>query len=146
MKNIFLVLLILAFSACSLKQNSVNDTKKHMQESEKLSVLLHQLDMVVYEQLKSELDKDNKRRRYALTLADTLHKLVVKMKTSSQRKPYKDLDIDEKELYNKYINDLDENAKEIESLARKYELEKLENRLETMDSICNNCHVKFRKQ
>jgi hypothetical protein len=66
---------VFIFLGCAAKEQSSKPAVKHMIQSEKLRILMRELDLVVYERQKSELERDKMRKRYVLTLADTLKKL-----------------------------------------------------------------------
>ena len=111
-----------------------------MIESEKLTLLLHELDMTVYERFKSELEKDDIRQRYAMSLANTLKGLVKRMEeTMPESLEKKDVN-----LYNGYVKELEKKANDIEVTAKRYELEKLKERLSVVQITCNDCHKRFR--
>ncbi len=142
-KFLFLISFILIFSSCSQKNTPVADTKCHIIESAKLNALMHELDMVIYDRFKSELERDNIRRRYSLTLADTIKKLSQKIKNIDCEKFDTELSKEELCAYKKYSNELYDNSSKIYIIAKRYEFEKLPLELDNLKKICNSCHKEF---
>ena len=144
-KVIFLSLVIFVLNGCVSKELSpLEDAKKHMLESEKLSLLVHELDQVVYNRLKSELERDNIRRRYALNLAETLKDLSDHLESISNDKLGTIVDKKDVDVYKQYAKKLYINSQEIHNIAQKYELEKLPSKLVEMLAFCNACHTEIR--
>lgn len=62
-KVLFINILFLLLSGCAIKQTELNEIEKHTINSSELKVLMRELDMVVYDRYKSELERDDTRRR-----------------------------------------------------------------------------------
>lgn len=145
-KRIFiLTVLVLISNGCVSKNVApFNEAKEHMIESKKLRSLMLELDMVVYDRLKSELDRDNIRRRYAMRLADVIIGLAHKIENISPKALGEDVADEELELFKKFSKQLYLHGKEIHEVAKLYELEKLSKKLNSMQATCNACHAHFR--
>ena len=115
-----------------------------MIESEELRLLMRELNMVVYDRQKSELDRDDTRRRYALNLADVVKELAVKIEHIAPDEPGQELTAKDRELYTRYAQELYKNGEEIHKVAQKYEMEKLESSMTKMQQTCDRCHALLR--
>jgi len=143
-KTIFLSILFLLLSACSTKQDPLNNIDKHTIQSNELRILMHELDMLVYDRYKSELEIDDIRRRYAIKLADNIKELTVSMNHIPNDKLGKNINDKNQRIFHTYTKKLYTNAQEIDLIAQNYELEKLDSKIIDMKNICNNCHLIFR--
>jgi len=139
--NIFLLLI----SGCSAKYNSeLNTIEKHTIHSSELRMLMNELDMVVYDRYKSELERDDTRRRYALNLAQNIEKISKQINNLSKDKLAKNIDKNDISLFSKYVKELSTKGKNIRKLALNYELENIDKKIENIELTCNACHSKFR--
>mgnify|MGYP000105894008 CR=1 FL=1 len=147
---LFLIISLLLLSACVSKNTSstnlttIETEKEHKIKSEELRLLMRELNMVVYDRQKSELDRDDIRRRYALNLSDVVKELSYKIEHIPQDGLGENLTQKDRELYAHYANRLYKNGEEIYDVAQKYELEKLDNKIENMQRTCDGCHALFR--
>ena len=150
LRALFLMLALFVLSACvsknlsSANMNSLKADKEHKIESEELRLLMHELNMVVYDRQKSELDRDDIRRRYALNLADIVKDLAYKVEHIPQDGLGENLTQKDRELYIHYARDLYKNGEEINTIAQKYEMEQLERAIDSMQQTCNRCHALLR--
>lgn len=133
------------FSGCALKEQSDKPALKHMIQSEKLRLLMRELDLVVYERQKSELERDKMRKRYVLTLADTLKKLSAEVENMPKGDLGSDLTPSDFDDYKRYAKSLNQDANELYALAQNYEFELLTRKMEDIKISCNSCHKQFRK-
>ncbi len=132
-------------SGCSVKEQSAKPAIKHMIQSQKLRNLMRELDLVVYERQKSELERDKMRKRYVLTLADTLKKLSAEVENMPKGDLGSDLTSDDFDEYKRYAKRLNHDANELYALAQNYEFELLNRKMEDIKISCNSCHKQFRK-
>ena len=150
LRTLFMMLSLLLLSACVSKSSSsanatsLEEEKKHKIESEELRLLMRELDMVVYDRQKSELDRDDMRRRYALNLADVVKELASKIEHIPQDGLGENHTNKDRKIYMYYARELYKNGEEINDLAQKYEMEKLESTIAKMQQICNRCHALLR--
>lgn len=140
-KVIYVSSLFFLLSGCVSNYDSLNEIEKHTVKSDKLKLLMHDMNMVVYDNYKSELDRDNTRRRYALTLASNIKKF-----SSQIDKIPKNIDQNDTTLFNSYVKELQRQGEEIFRVAQNYELEKLDSKFHDMERTCKACHVKFRSK
>lgn len=145
-RHLLLIVLFFLLNGCAGKEHESSTALKHMIQSEKLRLLMRELDMVVYERQKSELDRDRMRKRYMLSMGETLKNLSAEVKNISERDLGAKLTQDDIVEYKKYANNLSINADEIYEIAQKYEFEKLNQKLEDIKVSCNACHKKFREE
>jgi len=139
MKIVLAALLLLGLSACSThQQENKSSSVRHMIKSEQLREMMRELDMVVYERQKSEIDRDSLRKRYVLTLAQTLRKLSSELSKIKQTKQLSDV-----QVYEKHASLLQENATDLENLAKSYKFELLPQSLQEVRNTCSSCHKHF---
>ena len=144
MIRILLLSLLFLLGGCVSKESSLTSAKEHMIESDKLKELMREMDMVVYDRLKSELQRDNIRRRYALTLVDEIKKLAFHVEEVDHYELSIDTANGDMKLFKSYAKELYKNAQEIRDIAQNYELEKLPTSLKNIEKTCNSCHIHFR--
>lgn len=145
-KIIFLSMSMFILNGCIPQEPSpLADVRVHMIESQKLSLLVREIDLVVYERLKSELERDNMRRRYALRLAEVLKDLSYRIENVSDNELVTIVNKKDIKVYREYASKLYINSEEIHSVAQNYEFEKLPSKLDEMEANCNACHSHFRK-
>ncbi len=150
LRTLFLMLALFVLSACvsksssSANMNSLKDDKEHKIESEELRLLMLELNMVVYDRQKSELDRDDIRRRYALNLADVVKELAYKIEHIPQDGLGENFTQKDRNIYMNYARELYKNGEEINDVAQKYEMEKLESAITKMQQTCNRCHAVLR--
>lgn len=141
---------LLVLSACVSKETVPSQSsefvanKEHKIESEELKILMRELNMVVYDRQKSELDRDDIRRRYALNLADVIKELAYKVENIPLNATEKVLDDQEKAVYTRYARELYMDGERIDIVAQKYELEKLDDAIAKTERTCERCHALFR--
>jgi cytochrome c556 len=136
---------VFIFLGCAAKEQSNKPAVKHMIQSEKLRILMRELDLVVYERQKSELERDKMRKRYVLTLADTLKKLSAEVENMPMGELGSGLTSDDFYEYKGYAKSLNQDANELYILAQNYEFELLSKKMEDIKVSCNSCHKQFRK-
>lgn len=139
MKIVVAALLLLGLSGCSMhQQKEKSSSVRHMIKSEKLREMMRELDMVVYERQKSEIDRDSLRQRYVLSLAQTLRNLSEELGKLKEHKEPSDLDV-----YKKHAALLQENAQQLDSVAHSYKFELLPQALQEVRNTCGSCHQHF---
>ena len=146
-KPFLLLTLLLSLTACVSKpQPTFSTIKQHMIESDKLNVLIHELNTVVYNRAKSELEKDELRRRYALKYAKTIKQIAQNIQNLGYNQKGQKISEDEKKSYASFAKRLYKNGEDIQKVASEYKLEKLTTELIKAERTCNACHSKFRNQ
>lgn len=144
-KILLLLAVLFSLTACVSKAHpSFSTTKQHMLESDKLHVLIHEINTVVYNRVKSELEKDELRRRYALQYAETIKKVAINVKNLTYNQKGEKVSEDDKKLYSSFANRLYKNGEDIQKVVTEYKLEKLNSNLIKAEATCKACHSKFR--
>lgn len=138
------IFLLLIVNGCALKTDKVSKMTEHKQDTQELRLMMSEFNMLVNDNFKSELELDNIKRRHALTLADTIKELTYKIEAIPKDKLQKKISKENMELFSIYINKLRNKAKEIEEISQKYELEKLDSKIDELKNICISCHAKVR--
>jgi hypothetical protein len=139
------VFLLVVFSGCSPREQNTKPLVKHMIQSQKLRLLMRELDLVVYEPQKSELERDEIRKRYALTLADTLKRLSVEVENMSKSDLGSNLAANDFDAYKKHAKLLNKNANELYELAQNYKFELIDKKMQDVKISCDSCHNHFRQ-
>ncbi len=134
------VMFLLIVGGCASKFDVNDKTIKHAEKSVELSVIMHELDQLVFDNAKSELELDNIRRRYALTLSDTIKEQTYKIESMPTDKLSQKVSKDNMESFKKYIIQLRRDAQDINEIAQRYELEKLDDKLQDLKRTCDSCH------
>jgi hypothetical protein len=135
---------ILLYSGCVVKESPQCKAKEHMIKSEDLQHLIHEIDMVVYDKYKSELQRDNKRQRYALNLAQTIKELAVDLEAVSPQELHVTQNAENIKIFKSFAEELSADAQQIQNIAQNYELENLPQYLDSIQNRCNACHATFR--
>ena len=138
----FSISFLLLLSACSIKDDI--NIKKHKVVSEDLTYLRNELTMVVFDRLKSELERDDIRRRHAIKIAKELKSLSEMIKEIPKDRLKRVKTANDKKRYGEYREQLYRDADAIYKVAEAYELEKLPTKLESMKRTCKGCHKDFR--
>jgi hypothetical protein len=135
---------LLLLTACSTQQSLTTKDEKHKTASEDLNILRKEITMVSFDRIRSELERDDIRRRHAMRLSKNLIALTDKIKDIPKEK-IKNLNTKEdEELYNEYSHNLRKNAESIYKVANEYALERLPEELSKMKNTCTKCHERFR--
>jgi len=142
--KILLLISLLLYSGCVHKTEVVRQAKAHMIQANELHELMRSIDLVVYDKYKSELQRDNSRRRYALSLAKSIEELAHDIEVISPDELHVKSTPINKETFQSYASTLYRQSKEIKAIANTYELEKLPQSLEHLHLTCNACHTHFR--
>ncbi len=120
-------------------------SREHSVESEELKILMRELNLVIYDRQKSELERDDIRRRYALNLADTIKELAYKVEHIPSDVLKKRLNDAEVAVYTGYARELYRDGEQIHTVAERYELEKLDETIAKTERTCDRCHALFRE-
>jgi hypothetical protein len=102
------------------------------------------LKRAVYEdEHRSELERDDLRRRYALNLADTVAALTEEIADVETMMPKLRPGTGDADAYAAYTEALKGQGKRIRAIAEGYETEKIDHAVSEMIRICNRCHARF---
>lgn len=133
------VVAIVAFSGCSSKEtDTTNRIKKemspeHKAKSKEIKILMHEIQSLINETSKDELELDDDRRRYAVTLADVVDKLSNEIEKNATFKRKKE--------FAPYLVELRDSAGKFRVIAKNYELEKLQGNVDYLKKTCKKCHT-----
>lgn len=117
--------------------------KTHLIQNEELRMMMRELQTVVDDDPKSELERDDARRRYALRVAGTIENIAQKIKRLPETRPLLENEA-EKQRFLGYADALDREGRRLRSLALAYETEKIEPQMARVNRVCNACHSDFR--
>jgi len=139
-KNFFILTSLLFLSSCSQPEVKKNSIAMHIDQNNKLYIMMHSLNSSIYKKNRSELEIDDAKRRYALNIATNIKQ------SSNLLNRYGKKNLKNDNLKNFF--DLNEqlliHASKIELIANNYEMEKLDNEIERLNNICTSCHIQFR--
>ncbi|WP_304543333.1 hypothetical protein [Sulfurimonas microaerophilic] len=134
-KVLFLSAVFLGFSGCSMPE-----TQTHKEQGPQLQFIMRDLNTIVGNNQKSELEREDERRRYALNLVDAIKNFSAKAhdKTTKFRTKY----INENNIgaFNTHLEEIEKKSQEIEVIAKNYELEQLDDKIAELGAICASCH------
>ncbi|MEA1920995.1 MAG: hypothetical protein U9N52_14245 [Campylobacterota bacterium] len=134
---LFFLSMILTCSAQeTLNQNTLS--KEHKTRSEKMQRLMHELDNVMYKQNRSELERDDERRRYLIRLSEKLELMSDKIKKIIQNRSD-----DDQKVFLAYTDTLGDQGKKIKVLANNYQFEEVEPVIQETLDLCKSCHDGF---
>ncbi|MBN2782678.1 MAG: hypothetical protein JXQ66_05500 [Campylobacterales bacterium] len=133
--KVSILITLLFFSGCTKTANK----NLHEDKSHHINGIMLHLYSEVNNPYKSELDLDDDKIRYAYSISQAIKEFAKESKNFSQ----KELGIyvsKNKELFEKNLNRLKNKAIEIEDIANRYEVEKLDKKLYELKNICYGCH------
>lgn len=107
----------------------------HVDASQNLKRVMHDMNSVLYEHHKSELERDEQRQRYAFKLSDKLITLSQEIKKYPQKR--------DQEHFMTLADQLKVHGENIRSIASIYNMKVLNEEIQNMTRTCNNCHAKF---
>ena len=114
----------------------------HRVQNEELRGLMRSLDGMVNDTSRSELERDDARRRYAFGLAENLEAIGAKLKALPGA-PEAAMNPEEAARFRSHADALLEKGRRIGSLAEAYATERLEPEVDAMLRTCNACHRTF---
>ena len=143
MKNYFLIVILsLSFSGCSSpvitdSQESVNHKADRLVYMRRM---LNDLNDVIYERHKSEMERDDDRKRYASNFANTLKtvsSIVAKFPQNDTT-----ITIEESKLksYAELSKKLYTQGETIQKIADSYDFNALNSAIEDVKTTCTKCH------
>lgn len=139
-KVLFLSAVVIGFSGCSFQETKMTTNQTHKKEGSQLQVIMRDLNTIVGNNQKSELERDDDRRRYALNLVDAIKKFSAKAQDKSTRFQTKYINEENITAFHKHIEQIEKKSQEIEKLANNYEIEQLEHKIVELEAVCMSCH------
>ncbi len=131
-------------SGCMYKTELDIKELGHKKDVLELKSIMEEIDVVVYDNSKSELELDNVRRRYAINLAQKIKILTTKSKTISDDELKQTIAPENIGKFHKYMEELSKNGDAIYEVANNYELKKLDKKIDDMKQTCVSCHTNVR--
>lgn len=135
--RLFLLFLLLYLSACSPFQPQSSDN--HGNHSEAIARLMHETYEVMYRQNRSELERDEEKQRYLLTLSRQLKMMSRKMDTIVKTESFLTCKTNRAE-FEGYVSQLHKDAEAIAYHATHFDMKRAENALQHTLNTCNRCH------
>ena len=142
-KMFFTSIILILLSACAKESKSLSTTQTHNEISSELKVIMHELNMVVYDRYDSELDKDNTRRREAMKLGSSVKDIATHIQEIQINT---DLKKQNPKLFKMYAKELYTQGAIIYNQALNYDIDKLDNSYNNIQNTCKACHTEFRKE
>lgn len=132
---------VLIFSGVILLSGCSQTTTQniHKEKSYQLNSVMHQLYNAIDTQNKSELELDDTKIRYAHSISKMIKEFSQESKAAS-KKELGEYASKNMELFEKNLIQLEQKAYEIEDIASRYEVDKLNGKISELKNICNRCH------
>lgn len=134
-KLLYICAFLISFGGCSTQE-----VQTHKDQGPQLQFMMRELNTVVGNNQQSELERDDERRRYALTLVDSIQKFTLKAHDKNITSKTKYINEQNKELFTKHLDEIEKKATEIEDLAKSYQLSDLDQEIVELEAICISCH------
>jgi len=119
-------------------------TQEHVAASKHLRRVMHDMNNVLYEHHKSELERDQQRERYAFKLADKVGAIsqeIKKYPEESGKEYFKNPE--KKGYFMTLVDQLDVHGKNIKGIASNDNKKALNEEIKNMIQTCNQCHAQF---
>jgi hypothetical protein len=136
MKAFLLFLLIFSMQGCSqFQQDKPNVNIEHKQRSEQMRRLMHSIDNEMYQKNRSEIERDDERRRYLLSLSEKLQSMSQEIQDI-----YSDESDENQKILDTYTQKLFIKGAEISFLTRHYQFDNVDLVLKETVEVCKACH------
>ncbi len=99
---------------------------------------MHELDNVMYKQNRSELERDDERYRYLITLSEKLQDMAPRIQSIIATES-----LHEQDTIMMYAKALGEKGEEIHIVAENYHFDRTKPLLNETLSLCKQCHDDF---
>lgn len=116
----------------------------HVIRSEKLRIIMRQMELIMYDRMQSDLELDKQRMRRAEEIAVTAGELAAAASAISRASPYATLDDAERRRFDALAIELQRDAVELERLAREGQLVASAAQFERLSHACAACHSIYR--
>lgn len=125
-------------------KQSLTHSRLHTIMTNRISVLLDQMDTLMTDQNRTEVELDQDRKYKALRIADSAAELQRAVDIILKIQPTLDLSEHQAPVFRKLANQLKEQGVELESLARRNQIDALKPALTRTKNTCMTCHSLFR--
>lgn len=112
--------------------------------TDRISVLLDQMDTLMTDQNRTEIELDQDRKYKALRIADSAAELQRTVDIILKIQPTLDLSEHQAPVFTKLANQLKEQGAELENLARHNQIDALKPAMRRTKNTCMTCHSLFR--
>ena len=151
MKNYLSFLYILLLSGCQIEQPKqaylvdIGKPALHSVQSERLKVLMRELDDLMFERMLNEVQIDRQRRYRTTEIAVVAEKLLTTVKYIPDALQELSLDEKEKEIFLNLSKKLTQQMTFLKQEAEKNYVDAIPKRANQIIEICNACHHIFRQ-
>ncbi len=162
LSNYYVLLLVLMLTqACAIKDPAMNapadtasdraDSKRYLTHprlhavmTDRISVLLDQMDTLMTDQNRTEIELDQDRKYKALRIADSAAELQRSVDIILKIQPALDLSEHQAPVFIKLTNQLKQQGAELEQLALHNQIDALKPAMQRTKNTCMTCHSLFR--
>ena len=151
-KNTILVAIVILLGCSASPQtrhpNTLHDTGNpalHAVQNERLNDLMLRMNALIFEQIRTEIEISQDRRRKALRIAKAAGKLQQSVDLIIAVQPSLNLEQHESAAFVALANKLKKQAIQLENLARDNQIKALPEYMTQITNTCKACHSLFRK-
>lgn len=150
MKRYCQILCFCLLASCSAEQHRTTllDTGKpalHAVQSERLNLLMNQLNDLMFERMLTEAELDTQRRMRTEEMAKVAATMLETIQEIPEALPALSLSPQEQQTFLKLNQRLKEQAGLLKQEAEKNYVDSIPSRLDSIVAICNECHRSFRQ-
>ena len=146
-----LLLVLMLLSACVMNDSNRPDRKHnlahpqlHAVMTDRINVLLDQMDTLMTDQNRTEIELDQDRKYKALRIADSAAELQRTVDIILKIQPTLDLSEHQAPVFIKLANQLKQQGFELEQLALHNKIDALKPAMQRTKNTCMTCHSLFR--
>jgi len=149
LSGIFLILPLFGL-ACSVvvpgsARENVSDSELHAVMSSQIDVLVRQLDVLIFDQHRTETELAQERQRRAARIAETAAELQLAADIVAEVMPALGLGESSAQLFLQLAGELKAQAAVLEAQARAGRVEAFEVSVQIINASCNACHELYRE-
>ena len=116
----------------------------HEVSNDKIRLIMHKLDTVVFERFYSELERDHYRLRYAGQIVDVVNELNNELEHDPSLKL--GLNDEQRQDFLSLAQQLKQQTNELNQLVSKHQNGEIKTKLKQITKVCSSCHQKFRSR
>lgn len=151
LSNFILLLVLMLLSACVMNDSNRPDGKHnlahpqlHAVMTNRINVLLDQMDTLMTDQNRTEIELDQDRKYKALRIADSAAELQRTVDIILKIQPTLDLSEHQAPVFIKLAKQLKQQGAELEQLALHNQIDALKPAMQRTKNTCMTCHSLFR--
>jgi cytochrome c556 len=155
MKNLYLLAVVLIFSACSSSGNQhahieggrsqTGQPALHAVRDNQLRELMARMDSLMQERFMTEQQLDVERRKYSRQIGEAARNLSVNVGTIIASMPGLQLNAGEQATFLALASKLRDEAQQLQELAEQNHIDAISDGLHEINTTCTSCHALFRK-